>query len=182
MPPRRPHDQLTQNDVRQILAAATSSDEDHLFLLLLAKTGRRIGELLNITARDIDFHDKCIWTDIEKRRTKQRRKMFVDDETLAELRRYISRHSLSNSEKLFQRCKRMYQRLPMRYAEKAGIDKYFSVHGFRAYFITSLIKRGWSYDAIQKLTGHISIASLRAYDHAEIEVVEDRFRAIVNEL
>ena len=37
---------------------------------------------------------------------------------------------------------------------------------------------GWSYDAIQKITGHVSIASLHAYDHAEIEVAEDRFREL----
>jgi hypothetical protein len=49
---------------------------------------------------------------------------------------------------------------------------------FRHYFITYLIKNGWSYDVIQKISGHVSIASLHSYDQAEIETVEARFRVL----
>lgn len=178
MPPRRAHDELTKTDVNQILNEAAANNEDHLFLMLLTHTGRRISELLTLTVRDVDFNERCLWTNIEKRRKAQRRKMFLNDMTLAELQAYIADHHLTNSDRLFRRSMRSYQRMPMRYAAKAGIDKYFTVHSFRHYFITYLIKAGWSYDAIQKITGHVSIASLHAYDHAEIEVVEDRFRAL----
>jgi integrase/recombinase XerD len=175
MPSRRDHDELSKLDVEQILYSAAASQEDHLFLLLLARTGRRIGELLELRVKDIDPEEKCIWTKIEKRRDQQRRKMFIDNITLSALEKFAIHHNLKNDDKLFLKSKRYYQRLPEKYAD-AG--KYFTCHSFRHYFITSLIKKGWSYDAIQKLTGHVSIASLRAYDHAEIEVVEDRFRAI----
>lgn len=178
MPPRRDHDELTKADVNRILAVSASNTEDHLFLKLLTHTGRRISELLALTVRNVDFNERCLWMNIGKRRKAQRRKMFLNDITLEELRSYISKHHLTNSDRLFKRCKRSYQRLPMRYAAKSGIDKYFTVHSFRHYFITYLLKSGWSYDAIQKITGHVSIASLHAYDHAEIEVVEERFRAL----
>ena len=96
-------------------------------LMLLTHTRRCISELLALTVRDVDFNERCLWTNIEKRRKAQRRKMFLNDITLAELRSYIKDHHLTNSDKLFKRCVRSYQRLPMRYAAKAGIDKYFTV-------------------------------------------------------
>ena len=158
MPPRRAHDELTKSDVRKLLeASAAASDEDHLFLLLLARTGRRIGELLELTVRDIDYDGRFITTSIEKRRKAQRRKMFVDDGTLEQLRAYIAEHHLANSDKVFPRCMRVYQRLPMRYAAKAGIDKYFTCHSFRHYFITYLIKYGWSYGSCMSVTDNIYI-------------------------
>jgi integrase/recombinase XerD len=178
MPKRRDHDELTKDDVRKLLDASICNNEDHLFLLLLVNTGRRISELLSLRAKDVDFVDRCLWTNIAKRRKPQRRKMFLDDATLLELRAYIVARSLTSSDLLFARCARSYQRLPARYAAMAGISKYFTCHSFRHYFITSLISFGWSYDAIQRLTGHASITSLQAYDHAEINVVEERFRAI----
>jgi integrase len=113
------------------MPSAAASDEDHLFLLLLARTGRRIGELLALTVRDIDFDGRFITTSIEKRKKAQRKKMFVDDATLGQLRAYIAKHHLANSDGKFLRCMRVYQRLPMRYAAKAGIDKYFTCHSFR---------------------------------------------------
>jgi integrase/recombinase XerD len=183
MPSRRAHDELTKSDVKKLLeASAAVGDEDHLFLLLLARTGRRIGELLALTVRDIDYDGRFITTSIEKRRKAQRRKMFVDDATLGQLRTYIAKHHLANSDRIFPRCMRVYQRLPMKYAAKAGIDKYFTCHSFRHYFITYLIKSGWSYDAIAKLTGHMSVTSLHTYDHAQIEVVEDRFRDVMRNM
>lgn len=176
MPPRRKHNELNKADIEQILDRSKASLEDHIFLLLLARTGRRIGEIIELTVKDIDYQEKCIWTKIEKRRDQQRRKMFVDNIILLALKEFIELHKLNTNDKLFRRSKRYYQRLLIKYT--VG-DKYFTCHSFRHYFITSLIKIGWSYDLIQKLTGHVSIASLRAYDHAEIEIVEDRFRSII---
>ena len=58
---------LTKDMVDKILNAAESNnDEDWLFLLLLARSGRRLGEILAITPRDINFDEKILWTDIEK--------------------------------------------------------------------------------------------------------------------
>lgn len=179
MPPRRDHDNLSSTDVEKILAVATATAEDHLFLLLLARTGRRIGEILEMTASDIDFEGRCIWTNIEKRRDHQRRKMFVDNDTLSKLNGFVASHALVGNDKIFPRCRRSYQLLPMRYAAKVCPGKYFTCHSFRHHFITYLVSNGWSYEDIARLTGHKCLSSLHPYDYAEIEVVEDRFRAVM---
>jgi integrase len=177
MPPRRKHDQLTKQDVALLLA--NSKGEDHLFLMLLAKTGRRLMEILKLTPRDIDYENKCIWTLIEKRRAPHKRKMFVDSDTLTALAAHVQEHNIGHDDKIFTRCVRMYQYLPDMYMKKAGIKKYVTCHSFRHYFITCLIADGWSYDMIAKLTGHVNLDSIAAYDHATIESVEAKFRGVV---
>ena len=47
--PRKRKDMLTKEMVDKILdAAERTADEDYLFLFLLARTGRRLGEVLGI--------------------------------------------------------------------------------------------------------------------------------------
>jgi hypothetical protein len=53
---------------------------------------------------------------------------------------------------------------------------------FRHYEITALISEGWQHDQIQKITGHKSITTLAIYDHAGIEVVENKFRDMLARL
>ncbi len=76
---------LTKDMVDKILdAAERTDDEDYLFLLLLARTGRRLGEILGIAPRDINFEEKILWTNIEKTRIAGSRGMcFIDDNTAA---------------------------------------------------------------------------------------------------
>ena len=82
----------------------------HLFLRVLARTGRRMGEIKRITPRDVDVRDKCLWTHIEKRSKKapdnERRKIFLDDTTLVLLQQYISRNRIGQDEPYLQglRC------------------------------------------------------------------------------
>lgn len=86
-------DYLTKEDVARILEASVPYEEAHLFLRLLARTGRRIGEVKRITPRDVDSKNKCLWTHIEKKRKApagERRKIFLDDATLVLLQQYIA--------------------------------------------------------------------------------------------
>jgi integrase len=84
-------DKLTTADVSAILSTAREHelvDGDHLFLLLLAKTGRRIGEILGdakagrpgIRPKDIDWNEKFVWLHVEKRRQNDTDRMcFLND-------------------------------------------------------------------------------------------------------
>jgi integrase len=175
---------LTKEMADKILdAARKANDEDHLFLLLLARTGRRLGEILGITPRDINFGDKILWTNIEKtRRAGSRGMAFLDEYTANLLRDFIGSKGLSRDERLFKRSVRTYQRLPLKYSKLAGLDIYISVHGFRHYVITSLRQLGWSWENIQKVSGHKSVTSLAVYDHTDARLVEGDFRKALEAL
>ncbi|MCK9568451.1 site-specific integrase [Candidatus Pacearchaeota archaeon] len=185
-------DKLTTADVAAILGTAKSAElepGDHLFLHLLAKTGRRIGEILGdarasrhgMRPKDIEWDQKFAWLSVEKRRDDSEYICFLTDEMLEELRVYIHALGIGPEEELFlHQPKRSaigtYKRLPQVYADLAGIGKHISAHSFRHHFITTLREQGWAYEDIQKLTGHKSIASMASYDHTSAKMVEGRFR------
>jgi integrase len=174
-------DILTVEDITMILEAAVPYELEHLFLRLLARTGRRMGEIREVTPRDLDIKNKCLWTHIEKRRDKksERRKIFLDETTLILLQQYISRNRIGLDERIFLASDATLKRWPQRFADKAGLGKAVSCHSFRHHLITHLVEEGWSFDQIQRITGHKSIASLTAYDHAGAGVVEDKFREVL---
>lgn len=179
-------DYLTKEDIARILGASVPYEEAHLFIRLLARTGRRMGEIKRITPRDVDIKNKCLWTTIEKKSKKgqnsERREIFLDDATLVLLQQYISRNRIGQDERLIKASDATLKRWPQRFADKAGIGKFVSCHSFRRNLITLLIVEGWSYDEIQRVTGHKSISSIAHYDHAGVGVVEDKFREMLARL
>lgn len=186
-------DYLTKEEVAAILEAAKNDDsprvltekknEYYLFLRLAVKTGRRLGELLALKPHDIDFETNRMWTNILKTRSSDSRNLtLLDPETAALLREFISEMGIGDKDRIFRSSRRTYQRLPMRYARKAGLDIRIKFHSFRHYVITSLIRQGWSYEDVQKVSGHKWISSVGVYDHTGIEKVETEFRMAMEEL
>lgn len=175
---------LTKTMVDKMLDAAEgTNDEDYLFLMLLARTGRRLGEILAITPRDINYEEMILWTNIEKtRRPGSRGMCFIDNKTAEALKDYIESRSIAKDERLFRKSRRTYQRMIMKYAKEAGLDIYVSVHSFRHFVITSLRQLGWSWENIQKVSGHKSVTSLAVYDHTDARLVESDFRKALEAL
>ena len=175
---------LTKDMVDKILdAAERTDDEDYLFLLLLARTGRRLGEILGIAPHDINFEERLLWTNIEKTRIPGLRGMcFIDDKTAAMLKKYIESRSIGKDVRLFPRSRRTYQRMLMKYVRMAGLDIYVSVHSFRHHLITSLRQLRWSWEDIMKVSGHKSVTSLAVYDHTDARLVEGDFRKALEAL
>ena len=101
----------------------------------------------------------------------KRRKLVQDEtiltkEALQTIKHYIIKNKLKPEDYLFRKKSyRAIQDAVRKYAEKAGIDHKVSVHNFRHYFVTYLMKKGWTHDKISKLTGHKSAGSLSVYDH-----------------
>ncbi len=145
-----------------------------------------MGEIKKITPRDVDIRNKCLWTPIEKKSKKaqnnERRKIFLDDTTLVLLQQYISRNKIGQDERIIKASDATLKRWPQRFADKAGIAKFVSCHSFRHHLITLLIENEWSYDEIQRVTGHKSISSIAHYDHAGVGVVEEKFREVLARL
>ena len=173
---------LDKEEVQRILSAAVTDQESYLFLRLLAKTGRRIGEILAITPADINFAKAEATTIIQKKRKSEKRVIFLDSDTCVLLSQYIQSRGLKKNDKIFNKTQRSYRNAVYRYAKKAGIDKQVMPHSFRHYVITSLRKSGWASEDIIKITGHSSVSSLSTYDHTDVYLVEGNFREAVRDL
>jgi len=110
-----------------------------------------------------------------------KRRNYIQDETVllkpvSELVwKYINKHKLKLDDYLFRvKSYRQIQHAVSSFGKKAGITKRVMFHSFRHYFITHLLKDGWSYNQVAKLTGHKSINSLGSYDHVVARDLKDK--------
>jgi len=178
---KRAPDPISKEEVRAILDAAAGNEEDYLFLRLLAKTGRRIGEIYSLHVKDLALDKREAYAPVEKKKRKQSRVMFLDGDTCLLLNRYITSNKLGKNNRLWKKGYRALQNVPKRYAKKAGINKPVMAHSFRHYVITQLRTQGWSWEDIAKITGH-EVMSVRYYDHTDAYLMEGDFRKAVVEL
>lgn len=120
-----------------------------------------------VKVKDIDFEKRIMMTKVLKRRKRIEKEAILDDELVGLLKRHIQREKLMLEDFVFRKVSyRQIQNRVVYYAKKAGITHPVTFHNFRHYFITELVKKGWSYDKITKLTGHSTIGTIAAYDHS----------------
>lgn len=110
-----------------------------------------------------------------------KRRNYIQDETHIPqhvgklLKRYIRENKLGLEDYLFRKVSyRAIQNAVNSFAKQAGIKKNASFHSFRHYFVTSLLKKGWSHDKIAKITGHKSVQSISSYDHVLSSDLKDK--------
>lgn len=133
---------------------------------LLASTGMRVGELVRLKKRDIDFEEReCIVLgkgDCE-------RKVYFDARTKIHLQEYLDRRSDSNCS-LFVSFNRPFKELNISGVEsrlkvlgrKAKIDE-IHPHKFRRTLATQAIDKGMPIEQVQKLLGHVRIDTTMHY-------------------
>ena len=154
---------------------------DLLLLEMLYATGVRVGELVSIKVKDIDFSNKNIL--ILGKGNKER---FVQFGEYCEdiLNEYLSdgRHTLNskdsdylflnnNGGKLTERGVRF---ILDKLIKQTGINKNISPHMIRHSFATHLLNEGCDLLTVQKLLGHESIKATQIYTH----VTTDRLKEV----
>jgi len=102
------------------------------------------------------------------------------DELINILKLYINNHQpkFKPDDYIFRDYSlKLIQKRIKEHIKKANINKNFSLHGFRHYFISNLIKIGTTENQIIKWTGHTNTASLTSYN----QLVPDDIKDKVNE-
>ena len=154
---------------------------DLLILEMLYATGVRVGELVSIKVKDIDFGNKNIL--ILGKGNKER---FVQFGEYCEdiLNEYLNdgRNTLNskNSEYLFlnnnggELTERGVRFILDKLIKQTGINKNISPHMIRHSFATHLLNEGCDLLTVQKLLGHESIKATQIYTH----VTTDRLKEV----
>ena len=154
---------------------------DLLLLEMLYATGVRVGELVSIKVKDIDFSNKNIL--ILGKGNKER---FVQFGEYCEdiLNEYLSdgRHTLNSkdSDYLFlnnnggELTERGVRFILDKLIKQTGINKNISPHMIRHSFATHLLNEGCDLLTVQKLLGHESIKATQIYTH----VTTDRLKEV----
>ncbi|MDB9822938.1 tyrosine-type recombinase/integrase [Deltaproteobacteria bacterium] len=161
---------------------------DHIrnraMILVLLRTGMRIGELLNTLVEDVNLKARKI--DIyEAEKTRVGRVVYLSDDAVSALQAWIKirephklflfysqgRHTLT-----YAAVRMMF----MKYVNKAGLDlKGYTLHALRHTCASDLLNAGMRLECVQQILGHSSIEMTRRYARLTDKTREEEyFRAM----
>lgn len=158
---------IDPEDIRCLLAVIVNPRDQALILILL-RTGMRIGELLNTKLIDVNLAERRI--DIfEAQKNRVGRVVYISDDALAALKRWL-KIKKATSDYIFSghggrplsyEASRMVFIQHLRKAELA--HKGYTLHALRHTFASELLNAGMRLECLQQLLGHSSIEMTRRY-------------------
>ncbi|MDD1751571.1 MAG: tyrosine-type recombinase/integrase [Methanotrichaceae archaeon] len=170
---------------------------DKAILILLLKTGIRLGELVSLDVKDVNFEDRRILLKSTKKRSN--RLVFFDNEAAHYLRRWMvirEERASPNNPALFissptQRASdSLVHRLIRKAALKIGMhdlgsdrmEDHFSAHCCRHWFTTHLRRAGMPREFIQELRGDVRREAIDIYDHIDPKELRESYLAHIPQL
>ena len=174
---------IVPSDVRKILAAVKET-RDRALVLVLLRTGMRIGEVLGLKMQDIDVRDKKIHI-YEGEKNSLGRVVYLSDDALIALRLWLKKRDKSR-EYLFyglnrdRICYSSAWNIFTQYLRQTGLrHKGYSIHSLRHTFASELLNAGMRLECLQLLLGHSDITMTRRYARlTDRSREEEYFRAM----
>jgi len=182
--------QIISHDEMKKLVQCILNPRDKAICVLLAKTGIRAGELLDLDVNDI------IWQE-SKIRLKQNNKrsnltVFYDGETARCLNSWINiRDGLAKEDEvalfvtkygnrmshrsLINIVKKYAKRVGLHDSESKHLDDRFTPHCFRHWFTTELRKSGMSREYIKELRGDTRNETIDGYYHITNDELKEKY-------
>jgi site-specific recombinase XerD len=158
---------LHSKDVRKLLSVIHNT-RDRALILLLLRTGIRIGEALGLTLNDIDLREKKVHL-YQGEKNSQGRVVYFSDDALFALKRWLRRR---DPEKQFlfygQRNRPLCYSAALsrfhKYLKRAKLtEKGYTVHCLRHTMASELLNAGMRLEVLQQLLGHQDIEVTRRY-------------------
>lgn len=159
--------------------------QDRAMILVLLRTGMRIGELLHTRVTDVHLRERRIEI-YEGEKNRLGRVVYLSDDALRALGDWMKARDPGKEYLLYSRGKRggmCYSTARsrfMRYIERAGLDhRGYTVHTLRHTFATELLNAGMRLECLQVLLGHRCIEETRRYARLTDKTREEEyFRAM----
>jgi len=170
---------IEPDDVRQLIRAI-DKDRDRAMILMLLRTGIRIGELLNTKVTDIHLSNQQVMI-LESGKNRAGRVVYFSDDAKLALEAWFSerdpwkeyvfyaqgRNELSygGAQRIFKRC-----------LSKAALSHTnYTLHCLRHTFASELLNAGMQLESLQKLMGHSSIETTRRYARLTDKTLEKEY-------
>jgi len=154
-------------DVKKLLCVIDDT-RDRALILLLLRTGIRIGEALGLTLNDLDIRDRKVHL-YEGEKNSMGRVVYLSDDALFAIKLWL-RGRDKNKEFIFygrshgHLCYSTARGLFVKYLKKAGLDqKGYTIHCLRHTFASELLNAGMRLECLQQLLGHHDIEVTRRY-------------------
>ena len=187
---------ISVNEMRDLVNSILNP-RDKAIVLVLAKTGIRLSELIGIDVEDIDWNLQVI--SLKRNGKRSYLKAFFDDETARILRRYmIMRDNIAKSGERAMFINRYGERikrngvtdLVSRHAEQIGLhdpnskdlQKRFTPHCCGHWFTTHLERAGMPEKHIKKLRGDSLNETIDIYNHIGFDELWESYRTYIPQL
>lgn len=159
---------IDPQDVKLLLSVIKKT-RDWAMILILLRTGMRIGELLDTRVGDINLRENRIEV-YEASKNRVGRVVYLSDDARCALKVWLKKrdpykdnlfYGPGRSKTLSYEAARMMFR---RYIEKVGLShKGYTLHCLRHTFASELLNAGMRLECVQQLLGHSSIEMTRRY-------------------
>ncbi len=170
-------------DVRKLLCVIDDIRGRALILLLL-RTGMRIGEALGLRLNDLDIQGRKVHL-FEGEKNSMGRVVYLSDDVLFAIKLWLRRRDASKEFVFYGQsqghlCYSTGRGLFVNYLKKAGLDqKGYTVHCLRHTFASELLNAGMRLECLQQLLGHQDIEVTRRYARLTDRTREEEyFRAM----
>jgi len=174
---------INPKDVRKLLSVIDNT-RDRALILLLLRTGIRIGEALGLTLDDLDLRDRKVHLFEGEKNSMGRVVYFSDDASFA-LKRWLKRRDPERQFLFYGRADRplCYSAARSRivtYVKKAGLEQRgHTLHALRHTMASELLNAGMHLECLQKLMGHQDIEVTGRYARLTDKTrKEEYFRAM----
>jgi integrase/recombinase XerD len=170
-------------DVKKLLSVIDDI-RDRTLILLLLRTGMRIGEALGLRLNDLDLRDRKVRL-FQGEKNSMGRVVYLSEDVLSALKRWLRQRD-QNKEFIFYGngnkpiCYSTGRSRFMRCIQKAGLEqKGYTVHCLRHTFASELLNAGMRLECLQQLMGHQDIEVTRRYARLTDRTREEEyFRAM----
>ena len=170
---------------------------DKCILVVLFKTGMRVGELTSLDVDDVDLDRGEVTLKLKKKRSN--RILYLDDEAIAVLQRWLAARKNrkgAESKALFlskvgtRIKKRSIEDVIRKHAERVGLhnpgaeklEDRFTPHCCRHWFVTHLLRAGMSRDFVKELRGDTRGEAIDIYNHIDKKELRESYLAHIPQL
>lgn len=159
---------LTPDEVLRLLKQVGNL-KHKCILMLMYGSGLRVGEVVRLRHKDLDFLEKTVFVDNGKHY--KDRFSILSEKSIVYLKKYFEEHKPTPVNWVFESpdgghySTRSVQLFFADALAKARIKKQVSTHSLRHTFATELIKSTSDLDFVRKVLGHASILTTQIYLH-----------------
>ncbi len=173
---------IAPGDVRRLIGAIKET-RDRALVLVLLRTGMRIGELLGLQMRDLDIRERKIHI-YEGEKNSLGRVVYLSDDALMALHLWLRKRDKSREYLFYGRgsklCYSAAWNIFTKYLNETKLQhKGYSIHSLRHTFASELLNAGMRLECLQLLLGHSDIEMTRRYARlTDKSREEEYFRAM----
>ena len=194
-----------ESEIRKLISVEDASKlvnsvldtRDRCILVLLFKTGMRLGELTRLDLNDVDLENGTIR--LKQTAKRSNRILYLDDEAIAVLSKWlVSRKNrfgsdgpaLFISKKGTRMTNRSIEIIIEKHAERIGLhdptsgrlEDRFTPHCCRHWFVTHLLRASMSRDFVKELRGDTRGEAIDIYNHIDPKELRESYLAHIPQL